>query len=357
MKLSKAAGTFDYPIRVAGCLLVMMNVYIARVPELDSTHLLIWIILLLFIIYPHIAFAKFVLNPTEKTEANSLLVDMFAIGLMANLVYFNPVIFLPYYIANSAAIYAMKGISLVFKGLLAAIIGALISIPIFGFEYRMDMNLYALIPSFLYLFLATHYVSYLSHLRGVILNKAKAKAEVQANSDSITKIANRRYFDRKLEEQWWRSYQSQQALSMLAIDIDFFKNYNDFYGHPLGDDCLNLVAQTIAGSVTRSSDLVARTGGEEFNIILPNTNLDGAYMVAKKVLAAIEALQIEHRGSDVSNVVTVSIGVSSIIPVASFSSRGLMLAADQALYQAKREGRNRISVKPLFKVDSSKAEI
>lgn len=86
MKLSKAAGTFDYPIRVAGCLLVMMNVYIARVPELDSTHLLIWIILLLFIIYPHIAFAKFVLNPTEKTEANSLLVDMFAIGLMANLV-------------------------------------------------------------------------------------------------------------------------------------------------------------------------------------------------------------------------------------------------------------------------------
>ena len=357
LKLSKAAGTFDYPMRVAGCLLFIISVYLVRLPELDSIYLSVWLSLLFFILYPHIAFAFFVVKPTAQTESNSLLVDMAIIGFMANLVYFNPVIFLPFYIANSSAIYAMKGFAFITKGALALIIGVLLSIPLYGFEFRPDLNSYGVIPAFIYLFAATHYVGYLSHVRGVILNKAKAKAEVQANSDAVTKIANRRYFDRKLEEQWWRSYQSQQALSLLAIDIDHFKQYNDFYGHPAGDDCLNLVAQTIAKSVTRSDDLVARTGGEEFNIILPNTNLDGAYMVAKKVLAAIEGLQLEHRGTEKAGVLTVSIGVSSIVPISSFSSRGLMLATDQALYQAKREGRNRISVKPLFKVDLNKAEL
>lgn len=344
-------------MRVAGCLLFIISVYLVRAPELDSVYLSVWISLLIFILYPHIAFACFVMRPTAKTESNSLLFDMLLIGFMANLVYFNPVIFLPFYIANSSAIYAMKGFSYIIKGLLALLVGMVISLPIFGFEYRSDFNSLAVIPAFIYLCAATHYVGYLSHVRGIILNKAKAKAEVQANRDSVTKIANRHYYDRKLEEQWWRSYQSQQPLSLLAIDIDHFKQYNDFYGHPMGDDCLNLVAQTIAKSITRSEDLVARTGGEEFNVILPNTNLDGAYMVAKKVLAAIEALQIEHRGSEITDVVTVSIGVSSIIPVSSFSSRGLMMATDQALYQAKREGRNRISVKPLFKVDLNKVEL
>jgi len=357
LKLSKTAGTFDYPMRVAGYLLVIINVYLARLPELDSVYLSIWMTLLFFILYPHIAFASFVVKPTAKTESNSLLIDMVSIGFMANLVYFNPVIFLPYYIANSSAIYALKGPLLMLKGLAALILGMLISIPLFGFEFRPDLTSFGIIPAFFYLFAATHYVGYLSHLRGIVLNKAKAKAEIQANSDAVTKIANRHYFDRKLEEKWWSSYQSQQPLSMLAIDIDNFKAYNDFYGHPRGDDCLNLVAQTIAKSVTRSNDLVARTGGEEFNIMLPNTNLDGAYMVAKKVLAAVEGLQIEHRGSETASVVTVSIGVSSIIPVSSFSSRGLMLVTDQALYQAKSEGRNCISVKPLFKVDSNKVDV
>lgn len=344
-------------MRVAGYLLVIINVYLARLPELDSAYFSIWMILLFFILYPHIAFSSFVANPTAKTESNSLLIDMMSIGLMANLVYFNPVIFLAYYIANSSAIYALKGFGLMLKGFLAFIVGVLISIPFFGFEFRPDFSSLGIIPAFFYLFAATHYIAYLSHMRGLILNKAKVKAEIQANSDTITKIANRRYFDVRLEEEWARSYRSQQPISMLAIDIDNFKAYNDLYGHPLGDDCLNQVAQAIAKSVTRSSDVVARTGGEEFNIILPNTNLEGANRVAKKVLESIQVLKIEHAGSDVSNVVTVSIGVSSVIPVPSFSTRGLMLATDQALYQAKDEGRNCISVKTLFKVVTNKADV
>lgn len=357
MKLTKAAGTFDYPMRVAGYLLVIINVYLARRPELDSAYLAIWVILVFFILYPHIAFSSFVAKPTAKTESNSLLIDMMSIGLLANLVYFNPVIFLPYYIANSSAIYALKGSGLMLKGFLALIVGVLISIPILGLEFRANFSSVGIIPAFFYLFAATHYIGYLSHIRGVILNKAKVKAEIQANSDTITKIANRRYFDVRLEEEWARNYRSQQPLSMLAIDIDHFKAYNDLYGHPLGDDCLNQVAQAISRSVTRSSDVVARTGGEEFNVILPNTNLEGAKRVADKVLEAIQGLRIEHAGSEVANVVTVSIGVSSVIPVPSFSTRGLMLATDQALYQAKGEGRNRISVKTLFKVDSNKVDV
>lgn len=349
MRLSKAAGTFDYPMRVAGYLLVIINVYLARLPELDSADLPIWLTLLFFIIYPHVAFASFVLKPTAKTESNSLLVDMLSIGVMANLVYFNPVVFLPYYIANSSAVYALKGPGLMLKGLIALVAGMLISIPLFGFELNLNFNTLGIIPAFFYLFVATHYMGYLSHLRGVVLNKAKAKAEIQANSDAVTKIANRRYFDLRLDEEWLRSYRSQTPLSMLAIDIDHFKAYNDLYGHPVGDDCLNQVAQAIAIQVTRSSDVVARTGGEEFNIILPNTNLEGAHIVAKKVLESIRSLEIEHNGSDAGDIVTVSVGVSSVIPVSSFSTRGLMLATDQALYQAKGEGRNCIAVKPLFK--------
>ena len=356
MRLSKAAGTFDYPMRVAGCLLVIINVYLARLPELDSADLPIWLTLLFFIIYPHIAFASFVFKPTVKTESNSMLVDMFSIGILANLVYFNPVIFLPYYIANSSAVYALKGPQLMLKGFIALVAGVLISIPIFGLELDLDFNTLGIIPAFTYLFVATHYVGYLSHLRGIVLNKAKAKAEIQANSDAVTKIANRRYFDLRLEEEWMRSYRSQTPLSMLAIDIDHFKAYNDLYGHPVGDDCLNQVAQAIAKKVTRVSDVVARTGGEEFNIILPNTNLEGAHIVAKKVLEAVRELEIEHNGSDAENIVTVSVGVSSVIPVSSFSTRGLMLASDQALYQAKDEGRNRIAVKPLFKSSIPKVD-
>ena len=344
-------------MRVAGYLFVIINVYLARLPELDSAYLPIWLILLFFIIYPHVAFASFVVKPSAKTESNSLLVDMLSIGIMANLVYFNPIIFLPYYIANSSAVYALKGPVLMIKGLVALVVGMLISIPIFGSEFRLDFNTWGMIPSFFYLFAATHYVGYLSHLRGIVLNKAKAKAEIQANSDAVTKIANRRYFDIRLEEEWLRSYRSQQPLSMLAIDIDHFKAYNDLYGHPVGDDCLNRVAQAIAKKVTRSSDVVARTGGEEFNIILPNTSLEGAGIVAQKVLEAVQTLNIEHKGSDAESFVTVSIGVSSVIPVSSFSTRGLMLATDQALYQAKDKGRNRIAVKPLFKESLSKVNV
>lgn len=344
-------------MRVAGYLLIIINVYLARLPELDSAHLPIWLTLLFFIIYPHIAFASFVLKPSEKTESNSLLVDMFSIGIMANLVYFNPVIFLPYYIANSSAVYALKGPSFMYKGFGALVLGMLVSVPLFGFELSADFNSLGMLPAFLYLFAATHYIGYLSHLRGIILNQAKNKAEVQANSCAVTKIANRRYFDFRLEDEWARSYRSQQALSMLAIDIDNFKAYNDLYDHPVGDDCLNQVAQAIAKSVTRSSDVVARTGGEEFNVILPNTNLEGAQIVAEKVLEAVRGLKIEHQGSEAAKIVTVSIGVSSVIPVSSFSTRGLMLATGQALYQAKDEGRNCLAVKPLFKADPSKASV
>ncbi len=355
MRLTRSAGTFVYPMRVIGYLFVIINVYFARLPEKDSADLVIWASMLVFIIYPHVAFDLFSLRPSTKTELSSLLFDMALIGFATNLLYFNPVLCLPFVIANSSANYAMRGPSFMFKGALTYLAGVLISIPILGFEFRMVFEVYELIPTYLYLIAITHYVGYISYVRGVVLIKAKEKAEVLANLDALTKIANRRRFDGTLETEWLRSYRTQEPLSMLALDIDFFKAYNDLYGHPTGDDCLNRVAQAIASKVTRSTDLVARTGGEEFNIILPNTSLEGASAVALKVLKAVQGLKIEHHGSQIEKIVTVSIGVASVIPVTSFSPRGLMLATDQALYQAKEDGRNCICIKKLFKARQNKA--
>lgn len=357
VRLTRSAGTFVYPMRVAGYLFVIVNVYLARLPEREWADLVVWLHLMVVIVFPHIAFYLFTRHPSTKTELYSLHFDMVLIGITTNLLYFNPVLFLPFLISNSSANYAMRGPTFMFQGVIAYLCGLMLSFPLLGFEFRMTFSVYELIPAYFYLIAVTHYVGYISYVRGIVLIKAKKKAEVLANLDALTKIANRRRFDGTLEDEWQRSYDAQEPISMLALDIDYFKAYNDIYGHPTGDDCLNKVAQEIASKVTRSSDLVARTGGEEFSIILSNTSLEKASDIAQTVLKAIQGLKIEHNGSKISAVVTVSIGVVSIVPVTSFSPRGLMLATDQALYQAKKMGRNCICTKKLFAARHAKAAL
>ena len=129
---------------------------------------------------------------------------------------------------------------------------------------------------------------------------------------------------------------------MVICDIDFFKNYNDTYGHLQGDDTLHIVAQTISDMLKRPMDLVARYGGEEFAAILPNTNIKGAMRVANELKFAVDALKIKHRASDISEHVTLSFGVAAVVPTADTQPKMLIKAADQALYQAKALGRNTI---------------
>ena len=172
------------------------------------------------------------------------------------------------------------------------------------------------------------------------LRLANQELEKLVNTDGLTQIANRRCFDKCLEQEWQRLYREQQPLSLLLFDVDYFKRYNDSYGHQLGDECLIQIAQSVQEIVCRPADLVARYGGEEFVVILPNTDITGAIAIADRVHEAIQDLAIPHQASKINNLVTVSLGMTSLIPSSELSATDLIEQADQALYRAKQQGRN-----------------
>jgi diguanylate cyclase (GGDEF)-like protein/PAS domain S-box-containing protein len=171
------------------------------------------------------------------------------------------------------------------------------------------------------------------------LNKALGVAESLASIDALTGVANRRNFDEFFAGEWLRAIRSQSAISVLMIDVDHFKRYNDRYGHVSGDNCLKEVARTIASCIRRPTDLLARYGGEEFIVVLPNTNAAGAKSIAEQIRKAVEERQIPHEDSSES-VVTISIGCATQIPEVRSLSTLLVKIADEALYQAKSAGRN-----------------
>jgi diguanylate cyclase (GGDEF)-like protein/PAS domain S-box-containing protein len=173
------------------------------------------------------------------------------------------------------------------------------------------------------------------------LRQANQELEKLVHTDGLTKIANRRCFDYYLELQWHKHCEDNQYLSLMLFDVDCFKKYNDFYGHQLGDECLIKIAQIVHSLLDCSADLVARYGGEEFAVILPKIDQHKAMAVANKIHLAIQSLGISHEGSEVSDRVTISLGISSMIPTSVRSPTTLIEEADQALYQAKQQGRNR----------------
>jgi adenylate cyclase len=184
----------------------------------------------------------------------------------------------------------------------------------------------------------------------VISQRLKQEVAIQdlqheINIDALTQIANRRRFNEYLNQEWQRAARGGTTLSLLLCDVDFFKKYNDTYGHQAGDGCLQQVSLTMQQSVNRSADLVARYGGEEFAVILPNTDAAGAMHIAEIIRVRIKELGIPHKASEVDQCVTLSIGVSTIIPFYQDSEKALIVKADQALYVAKKEGRDRISFK------------
>jgi diguanylate cyclase (GGDEF)-like protein/PAS domain S-box-containing protein len=171
-----------------------------------------------------------------------------------------------------------------------------------------------------------------------------ANEELQrlATLDGLTQIANRRRFDQYLENEWHRLKREQMPLSLILFDVDFFKRYNDTYGHLAGDDCLRQLGSALKSVIKRPTDLVARYGGEEFAVILPNTEIEGAISVAQTIRQAVYDLIIPHAQSSVCDRVTVSLGVASIVPNCETSPQDLINAADKSLYIAKQQGRNRV---------------
>ncbi len=180
----------------------------------------------------------------------------------------------------------------------------------------------------------------------VALQKANNELQRLAALDDLTQIANRRRFDDRLAQEWRRGQREAKPLGVIICDIDHFKEYNDTYGHPKGDDALYAVAQCINAALKRPMDLVARIGGEEFAMILPNTDIAGARRVANEVKDALEELKIRHRTSKVGKHITLSFGVAAIMPAVERSSKKFINAADRALYRAKAQGRDRIVCAP-----------
>ncbi len=199
-------------------------------------------------------------------------------------------------------------------------------------------------------------------LAETLMRKAKEELEVQVAartheltilneelhrlslSDGLTGIGNRRSLDELLEREWKRAEREQMTLAILMIDLDFFKLFNDTYGHLAGDECLKKVAVTIQCMIKRTTDFVGRYGGEEFAVILPATDASGAMRVGEKIRFAVETLAIPHQCSLLGGVVTVSIGVASRVPERHSKATVLLEAADQALYRAKLAGRNQVAI-------------
>lgn len=172
------------------------------------------------------------------------------------------------------------------------------------------------------------------------LREMADELESQTLVDGLTGIANRRRFDLHLSDEFRRAKRNASPISLIMIDVDYFKNYNDNYGHQQGDECLVQIAGALSKTLNRARDLVARYGGEEFSVILPDTNEDGALQVAEAMHAEVESLALPHAWSGVGDHVTISVGISTLTPEQTTSTGTLIHAADRALYQAKRSGRN-----------------
>jgi adenylate cyclase len=177
-----------------------------------------------------------------------------------------------------------------------------------------------------------------------------------ANVDELTQVANRRYFDQYLRQEWQRALRDRRPISLVFCDVDYFKQFNDYYGHIAGDHCLEAVAQVLRSSIKRPGDLVARYGGEEFAIVLPNTELLGSSQLANGILINMRSRLIPHAASPISHYITLSFGIVSTIPTVDGNLQKLIDEADQALYQAKREGRNRICARLVDTTDRPSSE-
>jgi diguanylate cyclase (GGDEF)-like protein len=179
----------------------------------------------------------------------------------------------------------------------------------------------------------------------IALRLANQELEKLANLDGLTQVANRRFFDHYLQQEWSRAQRNQTPLTLILCDIDYFKRFNDTYGHLQGDACLVQVAQGLKDSVQRPGDVVARYGGEEFALILPETSLAGGEEVAQRLQAQVKQLKIEHRGALTGTYLSVSVGVACMIPLPDSSADRLIAQSDENLYIAKQRGRDQVYIR------------
>ncbi len=185
-------------------------------------------------------------------------------------------------------------------------------------------------------------IEFVAEERNHALQQANKKLAHLSQTDGLTQISNRRFFDESFVQEWKRTKREKQPISLVLFDLDFFKQYNDQYGHLQGDECLRSIAELVASVINRPGDLFARFGGEEFILLLPNTPEAGALKIADQCRELVESLSIPHHKSTISDVVTISVGVCSMVPEGGVTEHDMLDLTDQALYCAKDRGRNQV---------------
>lgn len=237
----------------------------------------------------------------------------------------------------------------VFSGLVALALGAFLHLPIDILSFNYYYVLFGVVIvalagiaerherfSFLHELLVSYQSQELAHLN--------QRLDKIAHEDALTGIANRRSFNNAAEREWDIAQRDQRPLSLLLLDVDFFKRYNDTYGHEGGDICLQSIARAIRDAMLRPADLAARYGGEEFVVLMPDTDIEGAIMVAQRILDSVDSCQLPHASSSVEPYVTVSVGITTLTPQQGQPLQDAIRQADTALYQAKENGRHQYRV-------------
>jgi diguanylate cyclase (GGDEF)-like protein len=319
--------------------------------------------------WPHLAYYIAThSNNQKKAEFRNLTIDAFLMGMTLPMMSFRLLPSLTIAGMSLLTSIAAGGFSFLVRGVLFFILGTVVLIPFLGLhvnpESTLFIEVFCLPPLIIYSMaiasatynLAKKYDKARENITSQKVKLEDAYEEIKrqrdildnlSKIDGLTGIPNRRRFDEYMDLQWENAQRSKSPLSVIMIDIDHFKAYNDFYGHGGGDECLKKVATRLSETINRPNDIIARYGGEEFVCLLPATELQGAISLAEDMRKNIISQSIPHEKSPISNYVSISLGVSSINPIKESTPSILLETADKALYEAKNGTRNCVMYKLL----------
>lgn len=336
----------NYHARTLGCILIFLCTIMFFYHE---KRFLIWgAIIFHGLIWPQLAyFSAQKSSDPKKAEYRNILFDSFLYGAWIPLLSFQILVVPISIMASCIGSITLGGFRLLFWGLISMSMGVLCMTWFVGVHIIPEINLPQIVSIYIFIIVYPTAVGFLYYNQAKLLikiqNEVKRQRDILDNIskiDGLTNIPNRRRFDEYMNLQWQNALRSESPISIIMIDIDLFKAYNDFYGHACGDECLKKVAAILSQTILRPIDMIARYGGEEFLCLLPATDLDGAITLAEKMRKNVLSLSIPHEKSSVADYVTISLGISSVIPQKDFLPEILLKQADKALYMAKNESRN-----------------
>lgn len=360
-RLSKRIYGSRIVVYIFGSIAISVSFYY------HSQSILAWVSVLTFcFVWPHVAYYVAIRTINSvKAERRNLAIDSFVGGMTLPLMSFSIIPSIAILGVHNLSIFSIGGVKLFLKSAFFFILGILILFPFTSRDLSFEATPAITLACVPLLIIYPMIVAFKTYHVIITANKDKVNIEFQniklekaykeikrqhnilenfAHLDGLTGISNRRRFDEYLGCQWENAQRSRTPLSAIMIDIDDFKEYNDFYGHGYGDECLKKVAQILSKTIKRPNDMLARYGGDEFVCLLPATDLDGAVNLAEEMNKSVMSLSIPHKKSSVTDCVTVSIGVSFIQPTKGSSSSILLENADNALYDAKNDTRNCVRI-------------